>query len=448
MVKKSKITFLMSLVFVMILSINSNTFAIGKALGAFDDYSKEHLVIEDGTIRIEANAYADNKELKSVTIPESVKEIGEGAFKNCINLADVKFNSDDLVCDATAFDNTKWASSQEDFIIIGRVLVRYVGNNTNVRIPGKVIKIGDRAFLDYIALEEVILPEGLEEIGSKAFSSCEKLESVEIPKNTSKIAEDAFNENTKVISYSQKALKNFLGKTAIFGLKVLGISIVVLTVVAIYLSRKKGANGHLSKEYMSQYIVNKWLYRTNVAFSIFLTYMIVMPTFSPDTLTYDMHETLLTISIIGTVGLGIAYILTEVIRDDFPWGLARLVLRTIKTILIDIISLLPLIIILGILYDPSYFGAIMFYPIIFIVLKAIASQKGGEDEVTAYERKLDMQERIMNGGFNAEENYAFGMANKDTERMAIGQLQKDRHKEKMDKFKDDLEKKKREEEDY
>ena len=63
---------------------NLPVFAIKK--GALRNKSLTSVIIDEGIKTIEAKAFADNPELKSVDIPESVTEIAEDAFLNCDNM--------------------------------------------------------------------------------------------------------------------------------------------------------------------------------------------------------------------------------------------------------------------------------------------------------------------------------------------------------------------------
>ena len=54
--------------------------------GALQDKSLTSVIIDEGIKSIESKAFADNPELKSVNIPESVTEIAEDAFLNCDNM--------------------------------------------------------------------------------------------------------------------------------------------------------------------------------------------------------------------------------------------------------------------------------------------------------------------------------------------------------------------------
>ncbi|RCJ00328.1 leucine-rich repeat domain-containing protein, partial [Metamycoplasma hominis] len=80
-------------------------------------------------------AYLDKKTTK-VTIPGSVKEIGERAFSDCKNLKEVILNEGLEKIGAAAFRTIRIKS---------------------INIPGSVKEIGEDAFSDCTNLEEVIL---------------------------------------------------------------------------------------------------------------------------------------------------------------------------------------------------------------------------------------------------------------------------------------------------
>ena len=91
-------------------------------------------------------------ETGTLTIPDSVTKIGEGAFANLEGLK-------------------------------------------TIIIPGTVKEIGTNAFAYNSTLETVIMQEGVEVIGNKAFSNCTKLKKIELPLSLTNIYGDAFNRN-------------------------------------------------------------------------------------------------------------------------------------------------------------------------------------------------------------------------------------------------------------
>ena len=66
------------------------TGVITKAFVDSSDYVNA-VVIEDGVTAIGANIFAELGNLKSVTIPESVRSIGSYAFYNCQNLSNIVY---------------------------------------------------------------------------------------------------------------------------------------------------------------------------------------------------------------------------------------------------------------------------------------------------------------------------------------------------------------------
>ncbi len=101
-------------------------------------FAQAQLVIPKGTKKISAWEYAQNNKIKSVTIPDSVTEIEDGAFWNCQNLKTITFG-------------------------------------------GGVREIKCSAFYGCTSLEEVVIPEGVTSIDSTAFSKCTKLRHISLP---------------------------------------------------------------------------------------------------------------------------------------------------------------------------------------------------------------------------------------------------------------------------
>ncbi len=61
-----------------------------------------------------------------------------------------------------------------------------------MELSEKLRRIGARAFENCTALEEILLPEGVEEIPAKAFYRCRSLRRVELPSTLKRIGREAF----------------------------------------------------------------------------------------------------------------------------------------------------------------------------------------------------------------------------------------------------------------
>lgn len=79
-----------------------------------------------------------------------------------------------------------------DFKIERRNLIKYVGKETNVRVPKLAKAIGNCAFQDNKEIEHVVIPEGVVSLGHDAFNGCVKLKSIELPASLSFIGYRTF----------------------------------------------------------------------------------------------------------------------------------------------------------------------------------------------------------------------------------------------------------------
>ncbi|MEE0268152.1 MAG: leucine-rich repeat domain-containing protein [Bacteroidales bacterium] len=99
-------------------------------------------------IGIEASAFNNFRDLKTINLPSTITYIGAEAFKGCSKLV-------------------------------------------SITIPEGVEKVESGTFSNCTKLSSVTLPSTLKIIGSKAFSSCWNLKTLNIPSNTS-VSDDAF----------------------------------------------------------------------------------------------------------------------------------------------------------------------------------------------------------------------------------------------------------------
>lgn len=103
--------------------------------------------------KIQDYAFDGNKNLKNVTIPKTVKEIGYGAFMSCSNIVSIEFDKDSAL--------TK----------IGNQAFDGCESLTSIKIPNKVTSIGCYAFYDCSNLDNITIPDTVTEIGKYAFDS-------------------------------------------------------------------------------------------------------------------------------------------------------------------------------------------------------------------------------------------------------------------------------------
>ena len=78
---------------------------------------------------------------------------------------------------------------------------------TSIEIPYGVKEIGDEAFDGCVNLQAIVLPNSVSKIGERAFSGCWSLRSIEIPDELIVIEDDVF-EDCDLQSVTIKTLEN------------------------------------------------------------------------------------------------------------------------------------------------------------------------------------------------------------------------------------------------
>ena len=158
-------------------------------------------IIDDKPVtKINANAF--NGKITNATkivIPDSVRIIEEGAFRNCYSMTDITLPVDVQASDAFAgCGNTKnitytkgetgvmtdWEDSYANGKYYGCSVANRSGNVENVVFGDGIIHIGDMAFCGRGNLISVTMPNNEVTIGARAFEGCTKLTSLDTSKVT------------------------------------------------------------------------------------------------------------------------------------------------------------------------------------------------------------------------------------------------------------------------
>lgn len=162
--------------------------------------------IPQGTEIIDGSAFSWCMMLKTVAIPDSVKEIGVNPFDGCFLLESIEVSPDNPVFEALGgvlFDKADHrlvccppAMSGEIYEIpqgietIGAYAFSCC-NFTGVTIPDSVTAIEDDAF-SVSDLTAIAIPDSVTEIGKSAFTRCDGLTEVTIPAGVTVLSNDIF----------------------------------------------------------------------------------------------------------------------------------------------------------------------------------------------------------------------------------------------------------------
>ena len=150
-----------------------------------------------GIEMIPAECFDGCKEIKEVTLPDTVKTISNSAFEECSKLEKVTFSYDLEVIRSSAFKECKNLNSlvfadSDKFKTIQSDAFRNAGGG-NVVIPNSVTSIGDYAFFGS-NITGITFPsnDDYKEIGYRTCMNCYELTSVTIPGSIETIGEAAF----------------------------------------------------------------------------------------------------------------------------------------------------------------------------------------------------------------------------------------------------------------
>ncbi len=151
-----------------------------------------HLSIPKSWDEIPAWKFDGNKEIKSVTVPGTVKTIGERAFANCKNLTSVKIHEGVESINSVAFTGCEQLKSVrlphsikeiDGWAFYGTGLTRPVYSTDGRRLI---------YFPQTFTEQEYTIPKGIEEIGSCAFIDMKQLTQIHLPISLKRIKNRAF----------------------------------------------------------------------------------------------------------------------------------------------------------------------------------------------------------------------------------------------------------------
>ena len=138
-------------------------------------------------------AFSGCQMLKTVRIGPMVKRVGKHAFVNCKDLADIEVDA----------QNESFHSSNGVLYTkspAGVVCRLQYATRDEVVLPTDVVSVAQEAFLYNVELKRILLNDKLEDIGESAFSMCPSLEAITLPASVKKLGSSAFYACTNLKS--------------------------------------------------------------------------------------------------------------------------------------------------------------------------------------------------------------------------------------------------------
>ncbi|MBR5573401.1 MAG: leucine-rich repeat protein [Paludibacteraceae bacterium] len=214
---------------------------IGKVLYDCNNANLSTVVVREGTTSITSYAFSGCKSLQSISIPNSVRYIDYTALKECSSLAKITIDDGNPWLDSRDNCNAIIETKTNKIIVgcknttipnsvksIGQYAFKGCDKLTSITIPNSVTSIGDDAFYGCDNLAEIHLPAGMED----KFNKMEGIK--DFYEERDKKYSDGWNyyfgingvkqDNTKAISYFRIAAtqghadaQNFLGVCYYYG---------------------------------------------------------------------------------------------------------------------------------------------------------------------------------------------------------------------------------------
>ena len=195
--------------------------AIGNS--AFNGKNVRYVSIPDSVTTIGYNAFANNSALEKITLPDTVTTIEGKTFSNCISLNSIEWPKNIKTVGNRAFENctsierveipkTLEAAGADSFnsafygcsslkevtfengttkILTG--ILGYCNALEKITLPDTVTTIEGKAFSNCIGLNSIEWPKNIKTVGNRAFENCDAIKRVFIPKTIKEAGANAFN---------------------------------------------------------------------------------------------------------------------------------------------------------------------------------------------------------------------------------------------------------------
>lgn len=178
----------------------------------YTSYNQEEIVIPESVeyqgrkfqvVGISHDAFRDSKRIKKLTIPKSIKSIGEDAFKGCTNLG---YLSIDNSIETVKADFSGLSLDSVTFTGEGTLIPNWLKKNKNLKkvtfeCP-KVETVTDSAFYNCTQLTTIELPHTIKQTGASSFEGCERLTDFKLPQTLCRIGQRTF-KNCSALSEIQ-----------------------------------------------------------------------------------------------------------------------------------------------------------------------------------------------------------------------------------------------------
>lgn len=197
-----------------VIEIGENTFA-GSNIETF--------VLPARLLSIGRNAFALSQ-LKSIELPASVTMIGEDAFNNCFQLVHVKLPENLETIPPHTFSNCKGLKSvtlPRTLKTIERFAFDGCSSIEAIDLPESIKRIESDAFRNCSSLKTIYLPDNIEFLGKSVFEKCDSLKSISLTESAKEMFWYAFEKMDEIEFILRKGPeRNYLEEVKELGLNI------------------------------------------------------------------------------------------------------------------------------------------------------------------------------------------------------------------------------------
>ncbi|WP_172916266.1 leucine-rich repeat domain-containing protein [Capnocytophaga canimorsus] len=236
---------------------------------AFENSPLTSLVIPEGVTFIEGSAFYSCKTLATITLPQTLTEIGESAFKSCHKLNNVVIPDGVKQLKSDAFSDCRELATitlSNQLTHIGDTAFNGCGKLASIELPETLEEMGISAFSDCKALTSITIPNKVTELSNSLFWGCSNLASITIGEEVTTIGEEVFRDCAKLTSITIPSKVTDIGKIIFSGCNSL-VSITMNPVTPPTLGFEEDENENFKYLYNNDLTVLKHIYVPSASLS-------------------------------------------------------------------------------------------------------------------------------------------------------------------------------------
>ena len=150
-----------------------------------------------------SNVFENSFNITNISLPNSITNMGSYVFDNCTGLTTANVPSNLTSIPNGTFYNCKSLSSVtvgNRITSIGSYAFSNCSGLTSINLPSSVTTIGSDAFSNCTSMNSFTIPSGVTSIGQSAFYNCSNLTTLIIPSSVLSIGNSAFSDCRKLTS--------------------------------------------------------------------------------------------------------------------------------------------------------------------------------------------------------------------------------------------------------